>query len=104
MPRKKIIFINRAVSGLSCAFCSLPFDMMKTRLMNMRPDAEGKMPYKGIADVAVKIFKNEGPLAYWKGFLTYYCRCAPHAMIILITMESINSVYEKACFGRRLTQ
>lgn len=91
-----------AVAGFCCAFFSLPFDLMKTRLMNMKKDAAGNLPYKGLWDCFCKIFKNEGILGYWKGFITYYCRCAPHSMCILLTMEAINSGYERLCFGRRI--
>lgn len=102
---KNILVINlcaTAVAGFSCAFFSLPFDMMKTRLMNMSKDAAGNLQYKGLWDCFIKILKNDGVLGFWKGFLTYYFRCAPHSMVILLTMEGLNSAYEKLCFGRRI--
>jgi solute carrier family 25 oxoglutarate transporter 11 len=84
-----------AVSGLACVCTSLPFDLIKTRLQNMRPDAAGVMPYKGVLDCGRKIMLAEGPLAFWTGFLAYYGRTAPHAMIILLTMEQLNKVYTR---------
>ena len=85
-----------AVSGFCCAFTSLPFDLMKTRLMNMRPDpVTNEMPYKNLLDCFVKVLKNEGIFAFWRGFFTYYFRCAPHAMIILLVNEAINPAYSK---------
>ena len=49
--------LSSAVSGFCCAFTSLPFDFMKTRLMNMSPDpVTKKMPYKNLFDCCVKIF------------------------------------------------
>ncbi len=97
--------LSSAVSGFCCAFTSLPFDFMKTRLMNMSPDPVTKqMPYKNLFDCCVKIFKNEGLFAFWKGFWTYYLRCAPHAMIILLVNEAIIPAYEKACFGGRVAK
>lgn len=51
------------------------------------------MPYKGLADCASGILRKEGPLAFWTGFTAYYGRCAPHAMIILLSIESITSAY-----------
>lgn len=85
-----------AVSGFCCAFTSLPFDLMKTRLMNMRPDpVTNEMPYKNLLDCFVKVLKNEGLFAFWRGFFTYYFRCAPHAMIILLVNEAINPAYDK---------
>lgn len=86
-------------AGFFCAFLSLPFDMMKTRLQNMQPDVTtGKMPYAGVADCATKIYTEEGVLRFWRGFSTYYGRCAPHAMIILLVREQVIKVYGNA-FG-----
>ncbi len=46
----------------------------------MKPDAEGKVPYTGAADCAMKTLKNHGPLQFYSGFSTYIVRwacCAP---------------------------
>jgi len=85
---------SAAIAGFCCAFLSLPFDMVKSRLQNMRADpTTGRMPYKGLTDCFVKITTQEGPLAFWKGFSAYYGRCAPHSMIILLTIEHVTSAY-----------
>jgi solute carrier family 25 oxoglutarate transporter 11 len=84
-----------AVSGFFAAFASLPFDMMKSRLMNMQPDASGKMPYAGILDCGFKVMTKEGPHRFWAGFGTYYARCAPTAMIQLIAIEQFTTLYKK---------
>jgi len=81
-----------AVAGFCCAFLSLPFDMIKSRLQNRRP---GMTPYTGVVSCATFILRNEGPLAFWTGFTAYYLRCAPHAMVILLTIPEITSVYKK---------
>jgi solute carrier family 25 oxoglutarate transporter 11 len=46
---------------------SNPVDVLKTRLMSMRPDAAGSMPYTGMYDCLLKMVRNEGVLALWKG-------------------------------------
>jgi solute carrier family 25 oxoglutarate transporter 11 len=80
-------------------FFSLPFDLIKSRLMAQKPNPEtGVLPYKGIADCALKIFKAEGPMGFFAGFSAYYGRCAPHAMIILLSIESITEAYKKAFY------
>lgn len=76
--------MSSAVAGFFCAFFSLPFDMMKSRLQFM---TEGQ--YKGVGDVFVKILRHEGVLTFWRGFGAYYLRCAPHAMIILMTRAQL---------------
>jgi len=85
---------SSAVSGFSCAFASLPFDLIKSRLMNMKVDATGKLPYNGVLDCGVQIIRKEGFLALWKGFFTYYCRCAPHAMITMLLVEQFTEIWK----------
>jgi len=88
-----------ATAGFTAALFSLPFDLIKSRLMAQKPDPlTGELPYKGIADCAIKILRGEGPLGFFSGFSAYYGRCAPHAMIILLSIESITSGY-KSAFG-----
>ena len=62
----------------------------------MKPDASGVLPYRGVLDCARKIAAQEGMLAFYTGFLAYYGRTAPHAMIILVSMEALNKAYTKA--------
>ncbi len=98
-PRLTTKLGSSAVAGFTAALFSLPFDVMKSRLMAMKPNPEtGKMPYSGIADCAVKIMKTEGPAGFFAGFSAYYGRCAPHAMIILLSIESITQGYKKTFY------
>jgi solute carrier family 25 oxoglutarate transporter 11 len=83
-----------ATAGFTAALFSLPFDLMKSRLMAQKPDPiSGEYPYRGVLDCAVKIFKADGPRGFFAGFSAYYGRCAPHAMIILLSIESITDAY-----------
>lgn len=85
---------SSAVAGFTAALFSLPFDVVKSRLMAQKKDpATGKFPYEGITDCAVKIVKADGPKGLFAGFSAYYGRCAPHAMIILLSIESITQAY-----------
>ena len=85
-----------AISGFTAAAFSLPFDLLKSRIQDQKPMANGAMPYAGVADCAAKVVRAEGTLALWTGFTAYYCRCAPHAMIILMTVEMLNPLYQRA--------
>jgi len=76
------------IAGFTAAAFSLPFDMIKSRLQD-------GSKYKGVVDVATYIFRNEGIMAFWTGFIPYYGRCAPHAMIILLTSDTITRYYKK---------
>ncbi|KAJ3380057.1 hypothetical protein HDU84_006191 [Entophlyctis sp. JEL0112] len=87
---------SSAVAGFFASFFSLPFDFLKTRLQKQVPDpSTGKMMYKGTLDCAVKVFEKEGPLAFYKGFGTYYVRIAPHAMITLLCADALNAWAKK---------
>lgn len=87
---------SSCVAGFTAALFSLPFDLIKSRLMAQKPDiVTGKLPYSGISDCIVQIFKKEGVAGFFTGFSAYYGRCAPHAMIILLSIESITQAYRK---------
>jgi solute carrier family 25 oxoglutarate transporter 11 len=77
----------------------MPFDLIKSRLMAQKVDpVTNKLPYSGVTDCALQILKKEGPAGFFGGFSAYYGRCAPHAMIILLSIESITQGYRNA-FG-----
>ena len=54
------------VSAFGAGFCTTvvasPVDVVKTRFMNSPKDA-----YKGVFDCAATMFKENGPLAFYKG-------------------------------------
>eukprot|EP01052_Picozoa_sp_SAG31_P032917 SAG31_NODE_3660_length_4013_cov_3.345938_2_plen_106_part_00 len=89
-----------AASVISTFFAtalSLPFDMMKTRLQNMQPDPKtGAVPYNGVFHCGYRIFSEEGPLRFWRGYPAYFFRCCPHGLIILISQEYIKKAYNRA--------
>jgi len=87
------------VAGFTAAAFSMPFDLIKSRLMAQKADpVTNKLPYSGVTDCAMQIIKKEGPMGFFTGFSAYYGRCAPHAMIILLSIESITQAYKNA-FG-----
>ena len=88
-----------ATAGFTAALFSLPFDLIKSRLMAQKRDPKtGLMPYKGVLDCCAKIAQKEGLLGFFSGFSAYYGRCAPHAMIILLSIESITNTYRQAFY------
>jgi len=93
-PNIKTKIGSALIAGFTAAAFSLPFDLIKSRLMNQTPDSvTKKLPYSGVLDCAKKIMMKEGPLGFWGGFTAYYGRCAPHSMIILLSIETITSAY-----------
>lgn len=87
-PMLSTRLISSCVAGFTAALFSLPFDLAKSRLQDGNK-------YSGLTDVFTKTLRNEGPFAFWTGFGAYYGRCAPHAMLILMTSESITQYYRK---------
>lgn len=91
--------MSSGIAGISCALASLPFDMIKTRLQNMKIDPKtGEYPYRGVVHCASSIVRSEGVFALWTGLGPYIMRCSPHAMTILIIMEPLNRTYS-SIFG-----
>lgn len=85
---------SAAIAGFCAAAFSLPFDLLKSRLQD-------GSKYKGLLDAAYQILTKEGFLSFWTGFGAYYTRCAPHAMIILLSSEKITDLYQKAFMPRK---
>ncbi|KAH8257486.1 hypothetical protein KR038_010598 [Drosophila bunnanda] len=86
------------VAGLLSTAASLPLDLAKTRLQQMRL-VEGKAEYRGTIDVLLKVVKNEGFLAMWKGFTPHLCRVAPHTVLSFVFLEQMNKAYVKHLMG-----
>jgi len=81
MQLSNLITGASAISGFFASACSLPFDYVKTQIQKMQPDANGKYPYTGSLDCAVKTFKSGGPFKFYTGFPVYCVRIAPHVMV-----------------------
>mmetsp|Transcript_32282 Transcript_32282/g.52159 ORF Transcript_32282/g.52159 Transcript_32282/m.52159 type:complete len:332 (-) Transcript_32282:350-1345(-) len=83
------------VSGFLSSAAALPFDFVKTRMQKQRPGPNGVLPYTNAIDCTLKVIKHEGPLAFYKGFWTFYFRIAPHAIITLLTLDYLNGFIKK---------
>ena len=77
------------IAGFFASACSLPFDFVKTRMQKMTAGPDGKMPYAGPVDCALKTLKAEGPLKFYSGFPTYIARIAPHAVFTLLFLDAL---------------
>jgi solute carrier family 25 (mitochondrial oxoglutarate transporter), member 11 len=59
----------------------------------------GVPEYKGAGDVLVKVVRNEGFFALWKGFTPYYARLGPHTVLTFIILEQMNTSYKQMVLG-----
>ncbi|PIO68472.1 hypothetical protein TELCIR_09741 [Teladorsagia circumcincta] len=91
-------FLASMVSGLATTIASMPVDIAKTRIQSMKV-IDGKPEYKNAFDVWVKVIRNEGVFALWKGFTPYYMRLGPHTVITFIFLEQMNAAYYKYVLG-----
>jgi len=83
--------VSSLLASLIGSVASLPLDNAKTKLQKMKPDANGQLPYKGIADCMGKTIKNEGVSKLWVGLPTYYVRIGPHVIITLVLNDYLRS-------------
>ncbi|VDL81382.1 unnamed protein product [Nippostrongylus brasiliensis] len=91
-------FLASMVSGLATTIASMPVDIAKTRIQSMKV-IDGKPEYKNALDVWMKVIRNEGVFALWKGFTPYYMRLGPHTVITFIFLEQMNAAYYKFVLG-----
>lgn len=71
-------------AGLCATLAASPVDVVKTRFMNSAPGE-----YKGAVDVAVRMFVNEGPMAFYKGFVPSFTRLVSWNIVLWVTYEQI---------------
>lgn len=87
-------FVASMISGLVTTAASMPVDIAKTRIQNMKT-IDGKPEYKGAVDVLARVVRQEGFFSLWKGFTPYYARLGPHTVLTFIFLEQFNSFYYK---------
>ncbi|XP_005091215.1 mitochondrial 2-oxoglutarate/malate carrier protein [Aplysia californica] len=87
-------FVASMISGLITTAASMPVDIAKTRIQNMKM-IDGKPEYKGAVDVLTKVIRNEGFFSLWKGFTPYYARLGPHTVLTFIFLEQMNKAYRR---------
>lgn len=85
-------FCSSLIAGFIASVITSPFDVVKTRIMNMQTSADGQVMYKNMADCFFKILKNEGPLALYKGFIPYFVRLGPTTIITFLAYENIKKL------------
>eukprot|EP01018_Ginkgo_biloba_P033754 Gb_25337 [translate_table: standard] len=79
------------LSGLGAGFFAVcigsPVDVVKSRMMG---DSKA---YKNTIDCFVKTLKNDGPLAFYKGFLPNFGRLGSWNVIMFLTLEQTKKLF-----------
>lgn len=82
------ILLAGTIAGVPASFLTTPADVIKTRLQVV--PRLGEAAYSGLSDCIRKIYKSEGPTAFFKGSLFRVCRIAPQFGISLLCYEKIS--------------
>ncbi|KAL9239026.1 hypothetical protein vseg_013384 [Gypsophila vaccaria] len=76
--------VTHLLSGLGAGFVAVcigsPIDVVKSRMM-------GDSAYKNTIDCFIKTLKNDGPLAFYKGFIPNFGRLGSWNVIMFLTLE-----------------
>ncbi|CAI7791381.1 unnamed protein product [Closterium sp. NIES-54] len=76
------------IAGLGAGFFAVcigsPVDVVKSRVMG---DSSGQ--YKGTLDCFLKTFRNDGVLAFYKGFIPNFGRLGSWNVIMFLTLEQV---------------
>ncbi|KAI8916150.1 mitochondrial carrier domain-containing protein [Gorgonomyces haynaldii] len=74
-----------AIAGIPAAYLVTPADVIKTRLQVQA--RKGETQYNGISDAFVKILREEGPRAFFKGGVARIMRSSPQFGVTLAVYE-----------------
>ncbi|CAK9802172.1 Mitochondrial 2-oxoglutarate/malate carrier protein [Anthophora plagiata] len=84
-------FLAALISGFAMSLTSLPVDVSKTRIQNWT----GPTKPPGIIKMITTIAQKEGVPALWRGFLPYFSRSAPNAVVTMICLDQLTQLYIK---------
>ena len=80
-------FLSSICSGFAAAVASSPVDVVKTRFMNQMKGNAAE--YSSAVDCALKIMKNEGFKAFYKGFVPLWIRIGPWNLVFFLSYEKL---------------
>lgn len=83
-------FLAGSLAGAFSQTCIYPMEVIKTRLA-LRKTGQ----YNGITDCAYKIYTNEGPRAFFKGYVPNILGILPYAGIDLCIYETLRNYWVK---------
>lgn len=81
------LMASGAGAGIPAAYLVTPADVIKTRLQVA--EREGQVMYRGIVDAAIKIYRQEGFKAFFKGGIARVLRSSPQFGVTLVSYEVI---------------
>jgi len=89
-------FISGSAGGLVGTVLNTPFDVVKSRIQGAEK-VPGVVPkYNWTYPALVTIFREEGPIALYKGFVPKVLRLAPGGGVLLLVVEFTLGLFRKA--------
>ncbi|OLY78066.1 Mitochondrial dicarboxylate transporter [Smittium mucronatum] len=89
-------FISSILASLTAATAVSPIDVSKTRIMNSKTKE-----YNGLLDALIKIPRQEGFIALFKGWTPSFLRLAPHTILMFLILEQLKILYLKYQYKER---
>jgi len=80
------------MAGFCATVCGSPFDVVKTRIMNRPVGKDGQLLYRGAFHAFGKIFVQEGPLAFYKGFVPNFMRIGTWNCVMFLAYEQVQRI------------
>lgn len=93
------LFYSGLIAGVPAAGLCTPADVIKTRIQ-VRERA-GQTQYNGVVDAAVKIYREEGASAFWKGSGARVFRSSPQFGVTLLAYELLQRMLYVDFGGRK---
>ncbi|XP_037923207.1 putative tricarboxylate transport protein, mitochondrial [Hermetia illucens] len=87
---KVVVGAFGAVAGAASVFGNTPIDVVKTRMQGLEA-----AKYKNTMDCALKIWKNEGPFAFYKGTVPRLSRVCLDVAITFMIYDSFMDLFNK---------
>ncbi|XP_042113367.1 solute carrier family 25 member 34 isoform X2 [Ovis aries] len=85
------------ISSVAVVAVMTPFDVVSTRLYNQPVDGAGRGKlYGGLSDCLVKIWRQEGPLALYKGLGPVYLRLGPHTILSMLFWDELRKLARRS--------
>jgi solute carrier family 25 aspartate/glutamate transporter 12/13 len=93
------LLLSATLAGAPAAALATPADVIKTRLQVVA--RTGQTTYSGVTDCAVKLMREEGFRAFWKGAPARVFRSSPQFGVTLMMYELFQRVFYVDFGGRR---
>lgn len=87
---KYVVGAFGAVAGAASVFGNTPIDVVKTRMQGLEASK-----YKSTLDCAMKLWKNEGPSAFYKGTVPRLSRVCLDVAITFMIYDSFMDLFNK---------